>query len=289
MGWGQQEKDNARVTPKPPVAVLDLIPEERQHLLVLLSRLSPSQWLAATVCTGWTVKDLVAHLLGDDLNRLSAGRDGHGAAAFSAPPSWGDLVDLLNRHNEEWVDALRRLSPRVLVELLYWSGERVLAHFRSLDPLATGTPVSWAGPDPAPHWLDIAREYTERWTHQAQVRDAVGAPGLQDRWLFHPVLDTFVRALPHTYREVAAADGTHIRLVVTGQAGGAWSLVRRDGRWGLFAGVEARPESVVTMDQDLAWRLFTKGVDAAGARDRTIVEGDVRLGEVALGAVAIIA
>lgn len=281
--------DNGQVRPKPPVAVLHLVPDERRHLLALLSGLAPEQWDAPTVCPGWSVKDVVAHLLGDDLQRLAAGRDGHRSAASASLPAWDDLVAFLNRRNEEWVAALRRLSPRVLVELLGWSGERVLEHFLSLDLAAPGGPVDWAGPEPAPRWLDVGREYTERWVHQEQIRDAAGVPGLRDPRLFHPVLDVLVHALPHTYRDVPAAEGTHVRLVVTGEAGGGWSLVRQRDRWALFVGVEAAPASLVTVDQDTAWRLFTKGVGAAAARRRAAVEGDPSLGAVAFRAVAIIA
>lgn len=277
------------MTPKPPVIVLDLFSEERRRLLALLGELSPDQWEAHTACPGWSVKDIVAHLLGDDLGRLARGRDGTGTATSSTSPSWEELVAFINRRNDEWVGALRRLSPRVLIDLLGWGGEQVLAYFRSLDPQAIGGPVSWAGPEPAPHWLDMAREYTERWVHQEQIRDAVGVTGLREPRLFHPVLDTFAHALPHAYRDVAAADGTHVRLVVTGQAGGQWSVIKRGGRWGLFVGVETPPVSVVTMDEDLAWRLFSKGVDADAARHRTSIEGDHALGAVVLTALAIIA
>lgn len=269
--------------------VLDLFPEERRHLLSLLSELSPEHWQAATVCPGWTVKDLVAHLLGDDLGRLSGGRDRHGAAISSSPPSWDELVASINERNEAWVTACRRLSSRVLVELLAWSGDQVVAHFASLDPMAAGLNVGWAGPGPAPNWLDVAREYTERWAHQEQIREAVGAPGLRHRRLFFPILDTFVHSLPHVYRDVAAPDGTHVRLVVSGAAGGAWSVVRREDRWGLYEGVEVPPATVVTLDEDLAWRLFTKGVDQAVARHEAVLEGDAALGEVVLRAVAILA
>jgi len=276
------------VTPKPPVAVLDLFPDERRHLLALLSGLTPDQWDAPTVCPGWSVKDIAGHLLGDDLQRLSGGRDGYRSGASAGPRAWNDLVAFLNRRNQEWVAAHRRLSPRVLVELLGWSGERVLEHFLTLDLAEPGRPVDWAGPEPAPRWLDVAREYTERWVHQEQIRDAVGVGGLRERRLFHPVLDVLVHALPHTYRDVRGPEGTHVRLVVTGEAGGGWSLVRQEDRWALLVGVEAAPASVVTLDQDTAWRLFTKGVDAA-ARCRATMEGDQHLGAVALGAVAIIA
>jgi uncharacterized protein (TIGR03083 family) len=277
------------VTPKPPVDVLDLFPRERECLLQLLAALPPDRWSAPTACPGWSVKDLAAHLLGDDLGKLARDRDRPARQAAPAAPSWDDLVALVDRLNQEWVVALRRLSPRVLTDLLAWSGARVQAYFRSLDPMALGRPVSWAGPDPAPTWLDVAREYTERWLHQEQIREAVGAPGLRDRALFHPVLDTFVHALPRAYREVGAAGGTHVRLVVSGDAGGEWSLVRQGGRWGLFVAVETPPACVVSLHEDLAWRLFTRGVDVTVARRRCSIEGDEALGVPALRAVAIVA
>ena len=53
-----------------------------------------------------------------------------------------------------------------------------------------------------------AREFTERWVHQQQIRDAVGKPGLTERRWLHPVLDAFARALPHALRDHAAPGGT---------------------------------------------------------------------------------
>jgi hypothetical protein len=107
--------------------------------------------------------------------------------------------------------------------------------------------------------------------------------------LFHPVLATFVRALPHTYRDVSAAEGTHVRLTISGDAGGAWSVVMHDGRWGLYDGVETPPAATVTLDEETAWRLFTKGVAPGEARARATVEGDAGLGAAAFDVVAIIA
>ena len=125
------------------------------------------------------MKDVAAHLLADDLGRLARGRDGHAAAAFaptSADNVEGQLLDFINRQNEAWVAAARRLSPSLIIDLLRWSGDETQAYFESLDMFAIGEPVHWAGPEPAPVWLDIAREYSERWIHQSQIRDAVRAP-----------------------------------------------------------------------------------------------------------------
>ena len=64
--------------------------------------------------------------------------------------------------------------------------------------------MSWAGPEPAPVWLDLAREYTERWHHQQHIRDAVNKPGLKDPHWMAPVLAAFVWAMPHAYRDLSA-------------------------------------------------------------------------------------
>jgi uncharacterized protein (TIGR03083 family) len=213
--------------PLGPVQVHDLFDEERALLLATLASLSRAEWDAPTVCAGWSVKDIAAHLLADDLGAVSRGRDGHTASWFEGP--WAELLAYINRQDEAWVDAMRRLSGELLVELLLFSGERAFAYYRSLNLDALGHPVDWAGPQPAPVWLDVAREYTERWLHSQQIYDALGRVAAKDRRLFAPVLDTFARALPHTYRDVDAPAGTRVVLQMTGGAGGCWSLVRDGG------------------------------------------------------------
>src|SRR5688500_19297292 len=52
------------------------------------------------------------------------------------------------------------------------AGEEWSGFVQSVDIGAMGDSIGWAGPDPAPVWLDIAREFTERWVHQQHIRDA---------------------------------------------------------------------------------------------------------------------
>jgi hypothetical protein len=59
--------------------------------------------------------------------------------------------------------------------------------------------------------------------------------------------------------------------------------------WGLFEAVETAPAATVTLDQETAWRLFTKGVDPVTARDHAAIVGDEGLGEVVLRTVSILA
>ena len=279
------------VQPPPPIDVRDLFPAERQALLQLLSGLTDDQWATPTVCPGWTVKDVALHVLGVDLGNLSVQRDGFVDASTAGPrgDEWEALVAFVADLNETWVRAARRLSPRLLCELLAVTGEMIAAYFRTLDLLATGHPVSWAGPHPAPVWLHVAREYTERWVHQQQIRDALALPGFDDPQYVAPVLAAFVHALPHTLRHSGAAPGTRVRLTISGPAGGSWVALRTEDRWALGQADGGPATATVTVDQDLAWRLFTKAVTPADALPRVRIEGDRSLGAVVLNTVSIIA
>jgi hypothetical protein len=82
-----------------------------------------------------------------------------------------------------------------------------------------------------------------------------------------------------------------VTLVVAGDAGGAWTVRRAaDDRWTLYDGVPAAPATaVVRMEQDTAWRLFTRALTPDYALRRVQVEGDAALGRRVLDMVAILA
>lgn len=271
-----------------PIIVSHLFPELLERLLKLLSGLTAEEWERATVCEGWSVKDIALHLLGVEVGILSRKRDGFSQSSPAAG-ILGTLVDFVNDLNAVWMQAARRISPRLLCDLLQLTGQQACEYWGSLDPYALGAPVSWAGPDPAPVWLDLAREYTERWHHQQHIRDAIGRPGLKEPKFLAPVLDAFVRALPHTYRQVDAPEGTLVVLTISGRSGGRWSLLRENREWTLYLDVAQKPDAEVTIDQEMAWRLFTKGLDKQEAQANVIVVGDQPLGLKVLDMVSIIA
>ena len=270
-----------------PILVTDLFPETLESLLDLLSQLSNEDWNRSTVCSKWSVKDIAAHLLGGKLGVLSRKRDAYTPGADIT--KWADLVNLINTLNDTWVKAAARLSPRVLCELMKSAGEQLCDYFNSLDPFEIGGPVDWAGPEQAPVWLDIAREYTEWWHHQQQIRDAVGKPGLKEPRFFSPVIDTFLRALPHTYRGVEAQDNTMIGVTITGDAGGRWILRRENSKWRLFVDGQEVGIAETTLDQETAWRLFTKGIDKEQALANSVLSGDRVLALKTLEMISVIA
>jgi uncharacterized protein (TIGR03083 family) len=280
----------SRLIPVGPVHLVPLFPGLYRELMSVLRPLDPAGWQKPTACALWSVKDIVAHLLDTCLRRLSFGRDGLSTSPDRPITSYTDLVDYLNHLNAQWVAATRRLSPRVLMDFLDLAEPQLHQYLGSLapdDPAVFG--VAWAGEEHSLNWFDIGREYTERWLHQQQIREAVGAAGLTTRAWLYPALDIFVRALPFAYRAVHARPGTRIGLEITGDAGGVWTLARGEVAWGLFTGGHADPAARVTLDQDSAWRLFSKSLSAERARRDVRIDGDVSLGRPVLGALAIMA
>ena len=280
---------DVQLRPLEPVLTLTRFAPLHAELIGLLRGLAPDDWSRPTACALWSVKDVAAHLLDDDLRRLSFHRDRQPPPG-TAPASNADLVALVNRMNAEWVAVARRMSPRVIVDLLELTGPWVVELFGATDPFAPAFwGVTWAGEETSPHWFDVGRDYTERWLHQQQIRDAVSAPPLTGREWLHPVLDLFVRALPFAYRDTPASAGTTVVLVIEGEAGGEWSLRREDQRWELYAGASRARAATVTMTEDDAWRLFAKQLRGEAARARVRITGDQALGEVARTALAVLA
>lgn len=272
----------------PPVDVRPLFPRERFALLELLGSLDRSDWAKPTICPGWDVHDVVAHLVNDYVRRLSGSRDGHHGAGFHPGES---LPAFIARINEEFVSAARQCSPRVLIDLLTHLGPQLDALWaeRNLHD-AADLDVSWAATDlPSPAWLDVAREYTEFWVHQQQIRDAVTRPGADQPELLGPVVDTFLRALPSTLAAEPRQDGTTLRFQVTGPAGGVWTAIHDDGRWRVTTGATSTdPAATVTMDQHTLWRLASRGRTAEQARAQATLVGDRSLAETATTLLAII-
>jgi uncharacterized protein (TIGR03083 family) len=240
-----------------PLDTLPLLRPLLAELLALLRGLGPEQWSASTVAGAWRVRDVAAHLLDGDLRKLAVYRDGHAIVPERPIVSDADLGRVVNTLNASGVAWAARVSPRIVTDLLEVAGAWVIEVLESIPPNAPSIfPVSWAGEGRSEQWMDTAREYTERWHHQAQIRDAVGAPLLlAPRWM-RPLLDASARALPYAYAGVEAADGTAVTLEVDGETAGRWTIVREGGRWTLRYGGPDAPAALVRASTDTAWRLL---------------------------------
>ena len=275
---------------QPPIDSLDLFPELNDQLISFLRQLPPDGWTRQTVARQWVVKDVVAHLLDGNLRRIALHRDGWTAPPDRGIDSWQDLVDYLNGLNADSVKASRRLSPQILVELLENTNATVYRLFRELDPFAQSAfPVSWAGEDNSRNWFDIAREYSERFLHQQQIREANADETLLNGRLYHHFLHIFLHAWPHACRQLDATEGTVLTATITGQGGGQWYLCRENGSWRLATEAKGNMLAETIIDGRIAWKLFSKSVRRSDVTGSYEIKGDANAGACLLEMVSVMA
>jgi uncharacterized protein (TIGR03083 family) len=236
----------------PAVDVASVLGREREALVQLLGELDDDEWGGPTPCPAWSVHELSVHLVHDDLRRLSAERDGH-AGAWVDASSLDELVAALDCINEQWVETMApTLSPRLTRGMLQWLAAPTEEHLLGLDPDARETSVAWAGPGPHPNWLDVAREYTERWVHQQQLREAVGRPGLTDEGFAGPVVETFARGLPAALPPPGPSTSVVV-VHLTGRFERSWTLQGGRSGWS-FTSSAPGPAARVEIPVDAFWR-----------------------------------
>jgi uncharacterized protein (TIGR03083 family) len=260
-----------------PVLTAHLFRPLAGELLDLLNILDDDAWERPTSAGTWRVRDVVAHLVDGDLRRLSAMRDRHLLQPDRAIDHSDDIVHWLDELNADWVRAAGRLSTRVLTELLTSAAPRVAEIMEAADPHAAATfPVTWTGATTSPMWLDIGREFTERWHHQDQIREAVGAPPLASPGWLRPVIELSLLALPRAWRVITPEEGTTVALRVNGQSGGTWTLVYATS-WRLARGDTPNASCSIQVDDLSLARLLLHRLSGDAAHHILHVEGDAAL------------
>lgn len=251
----------AMVAPADPLTdISGLFAIERRALLELLTELDGADWHKPTPCPEWSVLGLCTHLVGDDFSLLSRHRDGfHGTPSpkqLTAP----QFIEWLDELQVEWVRAARRLSPRLVVELLRWVAAQLAEVFRLQDPRQRTARVSWAGPDPVPVWLDQVRELSEYWIHRQQLIHALGRPSELDPTLIGPILEGLRWAYPYRLAGVPARPGDAVSSEISGRYSATWHLVAGDGAWEFTPQPGPRCVARMSMSTEQAWRLLSNNL-----------------------------
>lgn len=258
---------------------LHLFPVIDQHLIQLLRSLNNAEWEKPTLAGSWTVKDIAAHLLDTAMRSVSVYRDQFSGEKPEKISGYQDLVRYLNTLNAVWVSAFKRVSPAQLIDLLERTSSLQYEQYKKLDPVQPSIfSVAWAGEESSTNAFHTAREYTEKFHHQLQIREALGCTEvLITKTLFLPFMDTLMQGLPHTYREVKANTGNIVQIVVSGEAGGIWQLKKIASGWELLDKPETDLSGEIRMSPSTAWKLFTKGISIENARQLVEVSGDKSL------------
>ncbi|MEM6343475.1 MAG: maleylpyruvate isomerase N-terminal domain-containing protein [Bacteroidota bacterium] len=272
-----------------PFDALAKLPALEQKFISLIKGLTVEEWQAQTIAKLWKVKDVVTHLLDGNIRTLSMLRDKHFGEGTTAS-SYEELVTFLNGLNADWVKAMKRVSPQMLILLHEVTGPLYYQFYASQDPFAKAAfSVVWAGEAESKNWMHHAREYTEKFLHQQQIRDAVNKPGIMNKEFFYPFADICMMALPHTFRAIEADEGSVLKMQITGEMGGKWYLRRIEQTWQLSKEARATTDAEVIMGANEFWQIVSKSKRYTDFPDKIITKGDSTLAQHALSMVSFMA
>lgn len=256
----QQEKDR----------VVELLGSEWSVIADLMAALDADAW-SRPALPGWTVHDVLAHLIGTE--RALAG------ATFPDMPG----VDLgahvrndIGRANEAWVMSLRgRSHAGLLADFRAVTADR-LASLRAMPPEEFNAP-SWTPAGQATYARFMQIRIFDCWMHEQDIRTAVGAPGNEGGAAAEQALGEVVLALGYIVgKRGRAPDGSSVLIRLTGP-------VRRDlhvvveGRARVVQAIEGEPTASLTLSSSLFLRLAGGREDAAAALPSVGLGGDAAL------------
>ncbi|MGY4992181.1 maleylpyruvate isomerase family mycothiol-dependent enzyme [Streptomyces sp. 900105245] len=236
----------------------------------MVQSLPDGEWNRRTPCPGWSVRDIVSHVIGMDCEMLGDPRPIH-----SLPRDLFHVTTDHQRYTEIQVDVRRHhTAPEMTAELEY----TVIRRNRQLrnesrDP---GTMVR----GPLGTEVTLEQAYRMRafdvWVHEQDLRAALGRPGGLDSPGAHVARDLLLEALPKVVAK--DADAPRSSAVVVDVHGPVEFLrtVRVDiqGRGTLETAPALGPAVALTLDWETYVRLACGRISPESAADRVKTEGD---------------
>ncbi len=217
----------------------------------LAQQLSDAQWVAASPCPGWSVGDVVAHV-------VALESELHGDPLPDHEPDWAALPHITNdfsRMTERAVDWYRTKTQDVVVAELF----EITAWRRDdLAEIETDPTEIVAGP----LGLELPRDRMLRtrildvWTHEQDIRTAAQIPGGLDTDGAWVCAGQFVSGLPFIWgKRLGAAPGEVLDLTVTGPGVSFRRIVRvmDNGRAAFVDSALGQEPSVVA---ELSWPIY---------------------------------
>jgi uncharacterized protein (TIGR03083 family) len=221
----------------------------------LLSTLSDDQWQAPTPLPGWSVHDVVAHMIGTESFLQGIPRPDPDCDVSSLPHVHNQIGAL----NECWVRHLRpKSASEILARFRAITGERrkVLSEMKDGDWNAkTTTP---AGPDTYGRFMRV-RTF-DCWMHEQDIREAVGVWATDEVLAGAPAAQTFgeiTDSLGYIVGKLGGApDGSRIVFELTGPLQRTLR-VAVNGRARVVDGFDgAPPTATIQLDGVLFTRLI---------------------------------
>ncbi|MCZ0980326.1 maleylpyruvate isomerase family mycothiol-dependent enzyme [Streptomyces diastatochromogenes] len=239
----------------------------------LVQPLVESEWNRPTPCIGWSVRDIVSHVIGMETEMLGDPRPIH-----SLPRDLYHVRSDFARYMEVQVDVRRHhTSPEMTSELEYI----LIRRARQLRNENRSPEHVIRAPLSAEQTLEAG--YRDRafdvWVHEQDLRAALGVPGNLDSAGALVARDVLLEALPEMVaKEAGAPASSAVVLDVTGPVEFLRTIrVDAEGRGTIDGAPSLGPAVTLTTDWETFVRLACGRVRPAEVADRVKTEGDAEL------------
>ncbi|MFH8837529.1 maleylpyruvate isomerase family mycothiol-dependent enzyme [Streptomyces sp. NPDC017868] len=239
----------------------------------LVQPLVESEWNRPTPCIGWSVRDIVSHVIGMETEMLGDPRPIH-----SLPRDLYHVRSDFARYMEVQVDVRRHhTSPEMTSELEYI----LIRRARQLRNETRSPEHLIRAPLSAEQTLETG--YRDRafdvWVHEQDLRTALGVPGNLDSAGALVARDVLLEALPDVVAKDAGAPASSaVVLDVTGPVEFLRTIrVDAEGRGTIDGAPSLGPAVTLTTDWETFVRLACGRVRPAEVADRVKTEGDAEL------------
>jgi uncharacterized protein (TIGR03083 family) len=255
-------------------STVDLLRHEFAAIRSLCAVLTAEQWATPTCLPGWTVHDVLGHVIGTEAMLT-------GEETPSADISHLDhMANAIAESNEVWVESVRSLSgEEMLARFDQVIGARLKA-LNAMDPADFDAP-SWtpAGRDETYGRFMRIRHY-DCFMHEHDIRGALGRPSRTDPADLASALDEVGTGLGYIVgRRAAMPEGSRIRLDLVGPLPRTFRVAVVDGRASVVGSLDGEPTVVVEMPATLFLRLTGGRDDGIPPADAGLaVSGDLDLG-----------
>ncbi|MFD4355419.1 maleylpyruvate isomerase N-terminal domain-containing protein [Nocardia sp. NPDC058518] len=258
----------------------DLLAEQWEAIALLVADLDEKAWRRTSPLPGWTLFDVVAHVIGTESWLLGETPPPHDPLRPKTDvrtlPHVRNEVAVLN---EIWVDRLRPLSGKRLLALFDETTERRRAALAAMDDEAwQATTVSPVGQVPYGRFMRV--RLFDCWMHELDLADGIGRSvpegGARAEAAFAELTIGLGRAV---VKGAKAPDGSLVTLDLTGPVTRQVHLSVAGGRGTVLDEAAGEPTTVLRLDSGLFARLRGGRTTADRHPGEVVVEGDTALGE----------
>ncbi len=253
-------------------AVVGMLEEAWGGIARVCASLGEERWLTPTELPGWSVKDVVSHVIGVESFMLGRPLPDH------TPPDAPHVRNEMGRFNEVTVDFRRSME-----------GEEVLQEFRDVTAERLDVLRSWGEEDfDAESWTPIgpgkARDVLSTrlmdcWLHQQDIRRALGEPGGLEGDVAEHSFTRLSGGMPYVVgKKVGPPEGTTVVFDVSGAAAHPIAVVMAEGRGSPLGEIPAEPSCTLGMDLETFCCLACGRWSPDQSVDRVTIEGDRDLG-----------